>query len=222
MTANLPRLQSSVPIVDLDQNGTPSYAFHVWWDQFATKLEGILTDLSVAIADIATAQATANTAIADAAAAAAQALAASTAALSAATAALAAQNAADLVKRDDSISTSWTSPGAILSATDAGSDVTLDIASHVRKYSDSSSVSVTGSSIGGLAYSTLYYVYYDQPSRAGGAVTYHADTDPNVAKANSVGGRHECGIILTPAALAGPTDGGYTPPGGYTGPHEIP
>lgn len=163
-----------------------------------TDLTGLITDLAAAVADIAAAQA---------AAAAAQ------------TTANTANTTANTVKRDDSISTSWTSPGSILSAADAGANATITIANHSRKYSDTSSVSVTGSTITSLAYSTSYDVYYDQTSRAGGAVTYHATTNPNTGMANAAAGRHWCGNITTPAAAAPPTSGGVYPPssgGRYT------
>lgn len=146
----------------------------------------LISDLAAAVADIATAQA----------------------------AAAAAQTAADTVKRDDSISTSWTSPGVILSATDAGSNATITIANHTRKYTDNTQVSVTGGTLTALSYSALYYLYYDQASRAGGAVTYQTATDPNVALANAIAGRHFCGFITTPGAGGAATDGGVDPPGG--------
>jgi hypothetical protein len=131
--------------------------------------------------------------------------------------AAAAQSTAETVNRNDSISTSWTSPGTILSATDAGSNATISIANHTRKYTDVSSVSVTGGSVTGLAYSTTYYLYYDQTSRAGGSVTYHATTDPNVALPNAAAGRHYCGKIATPASGGSGTTGGVDAPGGGGG-----
>jgi hypothetical protein len=111
-----------------------------------------------------------------------------------------------------------------LSATDAGADATISISSHTRKYSDTSSVSVNSGTLTGLAYSTTYTIYYDQTSRAGGSVTYHATTDPNTGLANAAAGRHLCGKITTPAAGAGDTGGGVAPPsggGGYS-PGEVP
>jgi hypothetical protein len=127
------------------------------------------------------------------------------------------------VRLTDKISASWTSPGTILSASDAGSSATITISAHTRKYGDTTSVSVNGGSVTGLAYSTKYYVYYDDPNTAGGAVTYHADANPNVAEYNAASGRHYCGSITTPASGAGSTSGGVTPGGGgYSGPGEIP
>lgn len=278
MALVLPRFQQSAALVD--QNGLPTIAFHIWWDNFAKNLEQAFNDLADNVAAIAAAQATADQAIADAAAAAADAAAAAQDALDAANQALAAQataddaiadaaaaaadaaaaaqdaldaanqaldaqnaadaaqstantanstantanNTANTVKRDDSISTSWTSPGTILSATDAGSNATINISAHTRKYTDVSSASVNSGSITALSYSTTYYVYYDQTSRAGGAVTYQATTNPNTALPNAAAGRHYCGKVTTPAAGGGGTSGGVAPPGagGGVGGGDIP
>lgn len=171
-------------------------------------LSQIVTDLAAVVADVVTAQAAADAAAADAATAQSTANTANT--------------TATTVKRDDSISTSWTSPGTILSATDAGSNATITIANHTRKYTDATSKSVTGSSITALAYTTEYAIYYDQTSRAGGAVTYHATTDPNTGLANAAAGRHFCGKITTPGAGGAATSGGVNPPSGggaYTDPN---
>jgi hypothetical protein len=129
----------------------------------------------------------------------------------------AAQSTADTVNRNDSISTSWTSPGTILSATDAGSNATVTIANHTRKYTNVSSVSVTGASLTALSYSTTYYVYYDDANRAGGAVTYHSTTDPNNALPGAAAGRHYCGKITTPASGGSGTTGGVDAPSGGGG-----
>jgi hypothetical protein len=134
-----------------------------------------------------------------------------------------AQSTATTAKKNDAISASWTSPGSILSATDAGTSATVTIASHTRKYGDSSSVPVTGASLTGLPYSAAYYIYYDDNNHAGGAVTFVATTNPNTAAYNSATGRHYCGSVVTPASGGGSTSGGTLPPGGgYTGPGAIP
>jgi hypothetical protein len=101
-------------------------------------------------------------------------------------------------------------------------DATITIANHTRKYTDATSKSVTGNTITGLSYSTTYAVYYDQTSRAGGGVTYHATTDPNTGLANAAAGRHFCGKITTPASGGAATSGGVNPPssgGAYTDPN---
>lgn len=171
------------------------------------------TTANTGVTNAATAQTTANTGVTNAAAA-------QTTANTGVTNAATAQSTADTVKRDDSISSSWTAPGTILSATDAGSDATITVAAHTRGYSDTSNVSVSTGSLTGLAYSTLYYVYYDQTSKAGGSVTFHAVTNANTAMAGRAAGRHFCGSITTPAAAGAPTSGGVNPPSGGGGIHE--
>lgn len=135
----------------------------------------------------------------------------------------AAQADADTVTLNDAISASWTSPGTILTGEDAGTDARITITSHTRKYGDNTQLAgITGGPITGLAYSTKYYVYYDDSTRSDTTPTFQATTNPNTAKANAAAGRHECGSVTTPASGGGSTSGGYTPPGGYSGPGEIP
>lgn len=186
-----------------------------WAQRVCEQIETAFTDLEAQVASIAAAQAAADAAQADADAA------QTTANTANSTANTATTNIAT-VKRDDAISTSWTSPGAILTAADVGSDCTITIAAHTRKYSDATSVSVNGGTITGRAFSTVYYIYYTQTSRAGGAVSYLSTTDPNTAQPNAAAGRHYCGKVTTPADGGASTEGGYTPPGGYGGPGEIP
>lgn len=71
---------------------------------------------------------------------------------------------------------------AFLTASDAGSSETISVASFDFKYptADGSGRTVTynSGSITGLAYTTTYFVYCDDPTQAGGAVTYYATTNP--------------------------------------------
>jgi trimeric autotransporter adhesin len=180
--------------------------FQVWWQAVVGSLQGELGALAAAQA----AQATANTAVTNAAAA-------QTTANTGVTNAATAQTTADTVKRDDAISTSWTSPGTILTGRDAGASASIIIAGHTRYYSDTNSVSVTGATLTGKSYSTVYYVYYDQTSRAGGAVSYQATTNANTALPGKAAGRHYCGKVTTPAAAAADTTGDVNPPGGGGG-----
>jgi hypothetical protein len=102
--------------------------------------------------------------------------------------------------------------GLTMSATDAGSSATITISAHTRVYGDGTSVSVSGGSLTGRAYDTVYYVYYDQPSRAGGSVTYQSTTDATVAA--QTGDRHVVGSTTTPLAAGAPIDGDpVLPPG---------
>lgn len=103
--------------------------------------------------------------------------------------------------------------GLTFTATDAGSDVTISISSHTRSYADGTSVAVNGGSFTGLLYSTTYYVYYNDSTFSGGSVSYQITTSQMDAVQGGV--RHLVGAITTPAAAAGPTDGGFPPPPGF-------
>lgn len=92
-----------------------------------------------------------------------------------------------------------------LTATDGGATATISIAAFVRQ-AGFGSVSYNAGSILGLAFSTTYYIYCDDPSYAGGAVTYLATTTPSVVAAGS--GRIYVGFITTPADGGGGTGGG--------------
>jgi len=190
MAFKLPRLQRLAAIAGKD--GLPDRAFHQWWDTFAKSLETAINDLADSVAAIQAAQDAADAA--NAAAAAADA------------AALAAQGAADDAAANSALANSGV-VGATLTGSDAGSNATVTISAHTRVYGDGTSVSVNGGSVTALAYSTLYYIYYDQASRAGGAVTYAATTSQTTAA--QTGNRHLVGSVTTPAALAANTDGDY-------------
>lgn len=102
--------------------------------------------------------------------------------------------------------------GLTLTGTDAGANATITISDHMRVYGDGTSVAVTGGSLTGLAYDTLYYIYYDQPSRAGGSVTYLSTTTASTAA--QTGDRHVVGSTTTPLAAGTPIDGQpVLPPG---------
>jgi hypothetical protein len=92
----------------------------------------------------------------------------------------------------------------------------ITIAPFTMRTSSKGDISVSGGSIGLLSISTLYYVYYDDPNLAGGAVTFHASTTKTDAINGS--GRFFVGSILTPAANApdtsGNNDGGTGAQGG--------
>lgn len=191
MALNLPRLQRLVKIAN--EEGLPTYEFHLWFQQVAENLESAFNDLESAVLDIQAAQDAADAAQA---------------------AATTAQDAADSVGAVSKLSNSGTS-GLTLSATDAGADATINISAHTRLYADGTSVSVDSGSITGLAYSTTYYVYYDDSSFAGGAVTYLATTTQTTAA--QTGDRHLVGTIITPAAAAGDTNGDVPAVPGFGG-----
>jgi len=92
-----------------------------------------------------------------------------------------------------------------LTATDAGSSATVNIASFTQRTSSKGDVSVNSGSVTALSYSTLYFLYYDDPTLAGGAVTYAATTTKTTAINGA--GRFFVGSITTPAATAPDTAG---------------
>lgn len=105
-----------------------------------------------------------------------------------------------------------------LTAVDAGSNATIGVAAHSVQYGFGT-VAYNAGSITGLSYSTLYYVYADDPTYAGGAATYLATT--NALTVTSANGRYYLGAITTPAA-AGPPSGGGWGGGGGGGGSQIP
>lgn len=203
--AKLPRLPLSVALVEAGR--TASTTFQRWWQTVCERLEAqetkqdaTLEQISAALGLIDAAQASANAAAASAATA---------------------QAAVDDLGSNSALILGHVVPTSILTATDAGASATITIAGHTRVYGDNTSVAVTGGSITGLAYSSSYAVYYDDLTRAGGAVTYHATTTQTDAAADISIGRHFVGLVQTPAALAAATTGigalpvGFSPPLGY-------
>jgi hypothetical protein len=92
-----------------------------------------------------------------------------------------------------------------LTATDAGSNATINIAAFTMRTSSKGDISVSSGSITALSYSTLYYIYYDDGTLSGGAVTFAATTTKTTAINGS--GRFFVGSIITPAATAPNTTG---------------
>lgn len=136
---------------------------------------------------------------------------ATTAAATAQAAAVAAQTAADSVATDVSVQAlqlSGVSNNCTIVGSDTGAAARIAINSHTRYYADGTSVSVTGNNVSSLSYDTMYWVYYDDASRAGGAVSYAVTTDPNNAQPTSLNpDRHYVGSCRTPIATDPPTDG---------------
>jgi hypothetical protein len=186
----------------LNPSNSTGLPFIKLWQKNCESVEAAIAGLQDTIDAVIAAQAAADAANAAAAAAGAAATAADAAATSA-------QTTADNITDANEIGTSFVS-GCTITATDAGTDVTITISAHTRKYPqpDGSTVdvAVNGGSLTGRAYTTLYYVYYDDPTRAGGAVTYASTTSDTTAA--QLGDRHLVGSVLTPAAAGGPTGGG--------------
>ncbi len=100
-----------------------------------------------------------------------------------------------------------------------GATAKITRSAHTR-VSLSTAVAVDGGEVTGLAYATLYYVFYDDPSRAGGAVTYDATTVQLDAFASTDNPyRLFVGSVTTPATSGDPpTDGTPAGPPGDTQP----
>lgn len=205
MAFKLPRFDRNIEIVS--DAKTASLVFHHWWQETIKRIETAITDVQTAQAAAAAAQTAANTAQTSANTAQTAANTAQTAATTAQTAANSAQTTANSVTTVAKLSNSGVT-GCTLTATDAGSNVTISITAHTRTYADGAAVSVNSGSLTALAYSTTYYIYYDQASFAGGAVTYVSTTTQTTAA--QTGNRHFVGEVTTPAAAA-PATNGRTP-----------
>ena len=118
------------------------------------------------------------------------------------------------------IGLSWTVPAAVMTATDAGSACSIIVADHVRIYGDGSQLAVAGRTITGLAYSTDFGVYYDDPNCTDQTPSYIATTIAAEAQNNFVPGRHRVGVVSTPASGGTDTSGGSLPPGGGGDPYN--
>ncbi len=186
----------------------PPERLQIYWQQLVEATESALNNIQSAFDALADA-------VAAIAAAQAAADAANAAAAAADTAATNAQTAADDVTEESALANSYVS-GATLTGTDAGTDATVTISAHTRHYPQpgggTTDVAVSGGSVTALAYDTIYYIYYDDPARAGGAVTYAATT--STATAAQTGSRHVVGAVRTPVAAAPPTGGASTDPPG--------
>lgn len=122
------------------------------------------------------------------------------------------------------ITTSWTSGLTISQSAGATGTVDLILLDHTRRYSNGKSVAVTGATIN-LPENKYFLIYYDDPARAGGAVTYVAvnitdAADPAAATASAYPSeanpsRHfVAGVRTQDAGGAGGSSGGTSPPGG--------
>lgn len=162
-----------------------------------------------------TASAAADAANTAAATANAAAVTAQTAASTAQTAADSAQSVADGAATDvasvqtlSALQLSGVSSGTAITGSDTGSAAQVAVNAHTRHYGDGTSVSVNSGSVGSLSYDTVYHLYYDDASRAGGAVTYAVTTNSGLAQPTpSLPDRHYVGSVRTPLATDPNTDG---------------
>ena len=201
----LPTLPRGISLVD--KTGLPSVQFQTWWQSVVRAVQAQEASQDQIIADLQAVQAEQAAQLVQI--------------LEALDLAAAAQVSADAVTTANAISASWISPAAVLMAEDAGTNASITIDDFTRFYDDGTNTDVTGGTLTGLAYSTLYSIYYDDPTRADETPTFVATTFGGQARHNFAPGRHFVGTVTTPAAGAPPNDGGgYVPPGG--GGTEIP
>lgn len=129
--------------------------------------------------------------------------AANQAAAAAQAAADAANGVANDTRREAALVNSYIEPSRVLTAT----DTTITVASHTRFYADGTSVAVNGETIPTTGPGDVDYVFYDDPVRAGGTVTYLVDTTQPI----QTGNRHVVGAVTVPGAGQPPNDGGNGP-----------
>lgn len=200
MALNLPSLPRGVKLIEA--NGLPSVQFQRWWQDLTSTLErheayqDSIIDLQAATIAAQDAADTANAAAA-----------------TATTAASTAQSTADAISAESSLVNSYvdgTPP--ILTATDAGANVTVAVANHTRVYGDATTLAITGASLTALAYSTTYFIYYVDATRADTTPTFLSTTDGTLAA--QTGDTHLVGSVTTPAAAGPPVNGDYVAPPG--------
>lgn len=93
----------------------------------------------------------------------------------------------------------------------AASDGTITIAAHNRVYADGASVAVDGGTVTGQAPGAFVRVYYTDPARSGGAVTYLGTT----AEVVQEGETHVVGGVTIPAVGELPASGQPPFPPGF-------
>lgn len=189
--SNLATLNAAVAIVD--EKGRPTLAFQ---KQYQTAIEGLRNQVQQ-IADILGVTLNLDAAV--------------TAAEAAAATAQAAANGANSVA---SLTNSGVT-GLTLTASDAGASATITISAHTRVYGDGTTLAVAGAALTGRAYSTGFYVYYDDPTRADATPDYQTTTSETTAA--QTGDRHLVGYVMTPAAAGPPNDGKVVRPPGVGG-----
>lgn len=202
--------QRGVPIVD--NKGAPTLQFQTDWQQTINNIYAQIDAIVLAQAAAAAAQDAAD----DAQAAASNAQTAADAADAAATGA---QAATDASKAENSLVNSYPANpvgGTLIEADNTGA---VTIADHDRVYGDTTlnpTVGVDGDIVGtGAAAGDVVRVYYTDPTRAGGAVTYQFTIDPASPPVQG-GDTHSVGAVEIPAGA--PSPGGPVRPPGYANP----
>jgi len=188
----LSKLQGTQPIVDSDGRPTPYFMRLINGNQ--GNVEYALNQI-LQIPDLQAAIDAANASAAAAAAAAAVAQAAADAA----------SNANSMNAREQALVNSYIEPSKVLTAT----SIAIVIQNHTRYYGDGTNVAVTGDQIAPTGPNRVNYIYYVDPTRAGGAVTYIA-TETQPVQMNDV---HVVGAITIPTTGTSTGGDGPRPPG---------
>jgi hypothetical protein len=184
LAAVLDTLFASEAIVD-DQ-GRPTRRFQQLWENAIGGLKDALTSTSLSIAELQRIYAGIN------------------AAQSTATEAV--QQANDTA-REKALNDSYVSPLSVLTASSSG---TVTVAAHTRIYGDGTQVAVNSGSVSGFASGDYVTVYYNDPARAGGGVTYLG----TATVIGQTGDTHIVGQVSIPdAGTADVTGSGPAPPG---------
>jgi hypothetical protein len=198
----LPRLNINVPIAEV-RNGKiyPTAAFVRWWQLNAEAIEARLTAVELAIIEDALDTIAAAVVVVEAGV-----IAVADGVADAQAAADTAQSTIDDAATAQALADSFTDAAIVGDASTAEASITA----HTRYYADGSSVAVNSGTITGLTLGAYYYIYYDQASRLGGAVTYVAttvagDAQPSTANPN----RHSVGSVLMPALISDPPLPGF-------------
>jgi type II secretory pathway pseudopilin PulG len=193
VSLRLPRLQNTTTVTDKD--GRPSQPFQRYWQSFAEQIENAIN----IIVQITDKQDEFDQALEQA----------KQATQDAQDAAEEAKQAAAAQKRESALQASYIDPASVLSA----DTTTITIAPHTRRYADGTSAAVNGGAIAATDPGDTDYVFYVDPDREGGVVTYEVGTTPPV----QTGDTHVVGAIIIPAT--GTADGGEGPrPPGYVAP----
>lgn len=199
MPLKLPRLPGNKRLINPD--GTPTIAFSSWWQSVVQQVETSINGIQAALDAADAANAAADVATA--------------AAADASAAAGSAQTAADSTTSEQSIANSgiinYTSPA--IKAFISGN---ITVANHDRLYGNPTlnpTVAVTGDNFATpFVADDIVFIFYDDLTRAGGAVTYQTSLDSSDALQS--GNRHSVGSVSIPTV--GTTDGTPVLPRGVT------
>jgi hypothetical protein len=176
----------AITLPTLPMIGLSNEQLQIYWQQLVQAIEDVLNAQEQATTDLAAVVADLADAVAEIAA----------------------------VNKLNKISASSMEPGDVLTGEDAGANARIVIANHVRRYDDGSGTNITGTTLTGRAYSTKYFVYYDDNTLADTTPSFQTTTNASIARPNKALGRHYVGGVTTPAAAGAPTSGGGTAPGG--------